>query len=446
LTVNSVGNLTGLTERTSPTTTVARTYQYDGLDRLTAQKNGATTVEGFTYDATGNRLSKTGGTTATYTYGASNHRLSSVGGISRTYNTAGETTALGNGKTFTYTDDHRLLNVLAQAKLQMSNVYNARGERIGKSVTKAGGGVANSRQFVYDSAGHLLGEYTAAGARVKEYVWIEDVLVAVLGTFDASTYQFVEADQLGTPRAVIHPTKNVIVWRWDLNPTAFGGHLPNGNPDGDSLTYDLNLRFPGQYYDAESGLNYNRFRDYDPSVGRYLQSDPVGLQAGPSTYSYVDSAPLQAVDPTGLTKWSGHLEIGTGGYSIKIKKVPVADIFKAGWANVTLTSKCAAGEDKATVVTLTGKAEVDDSNVLSPFNAGFYQVEVRDWEPVATPSVLEGPFAMTENGWWWDQSGNVKIGAAAGTLTGKAWSGIDAQGNLSILGVPYQDDCNCKSK
>jgi RHS repeat-associated protein len=63
------------------------------------------------------------------------------------------------------------------------------------------------------------------------------------------------------------------------------------------VTY--NLRFPGQYYQAETGLHYNYFRDYDPQTGRYLQSDPIGLRAGINTYSYVSNDPLGLVDPFG---------------------------------------------------------------------------------------------------------------------------------------------------
>ncbi|MCH8544191.1 MAG: RHS repeat-associated core domain-containing protein [Alcanivorax sp.] len=58
-------------------------------------------------------------------------------------------------------------------------------------------------------------------------------------------------------------------------------------------------RFPGQYQDDETGLYYNYFRDYDPSIGRYIQSDPIGLGDGPNTYSYVHNNPLRYIDPTG---------------------------------------------------------------------------------------------------------------------------------------------------
>jgi len=302
-TLDNVGKVTGLTERTDASNTVSRTFMYDGLDRVTAQMNGSAAVEGFSYDSTGNRLSKTDGTTTSYSYASSSHRLTSVGSTGRTYNDTGETQTIGTGSTgkaFTFNDDHRLTAASLNSVLQYTNVYNGLGQRVGKLKS------SDSRQFIYDDSGRLMGEYTATGDRVKEYVWLDDTLVAILGDFDGKDYHYVETDHLGTPRVVVHPTKNTIEWRWDLNATAFGEHTPNGDPDGDSLTYELSLRFPGQYHDDESGLNYNYSRDYDPTTGRYIESDPIGLPAGPSLYAYVSDRPLTSFDSRGLSEFGDH--------------------------------------------------------------------------------------------------------------------------------------------
>jgi len=154
--------------------------------------------------------------------------------------------------------------------------------------------------FVYDQAGHLLGEYTTSGTRIAEYVWMDDTLVGIIKTAEGSTYQFVETDALGTPRAVVNPTNNTIIWRWDITPTAFGEHNPVNDPDGNGNNYSLGLRYPGQFNDGLDFINYNGFRDYYANSGRYLESDPIGLEGGISTYGYVGAQPLTLSDPLGL--------------------------------------------------------------------------------------------------------------------------------------------------
>ena len=120
--------------------------------------------------------------------------------------------------------------------------------------------------------------------------------VNITVTGQAALY-FIHPDQLNTPRVITNEAQQV-VWRWD-NDDAFGGNMANENPSGLGA-FTFNLRFPGQYFDKETNLHYNYFRDYSPEIGRYVQSDPIGLTGGINTYSYVENNPLNEYDSDGL--------------------------------------------------------------------------------------------------------------------------------------------------
>lgn len=120
--------------------------------------------------------------------------------------------------------------------------------------------------------------------------------------FTAAGLAYIETDHLGTPRVVIDAGSNQALWRWPLTGSAFGEHAPDEDVFNTGKNYLFNLRFPGQYFDAESGLHYNYFRDYEPGTGSYIQSDPIGLFGGMNTYAYVDSMPLIGTDPFGLDR------------------------------------------------------------------------------------------------------------------------------------------------
>ena len=104
-------------------------------------------------------------------------------------------------------------------------------------------------------------------------------------------------DHLNTPRLIADAT-GTTVWRWDQG-EPFGNDVPNGDPYSTGTTFDFPLRFPGQYFDRETNLAYNMARDYDPAIGRYVESDPVGLRGGINTYLYA-ADPLTQTDPLGL--------------------------------------------------------------------------------------------------------------------------------------------------
>ncbi|HWZ63623.1 MAG TPA: RHS repeat-associated core domain-containing protein [Steroidobacteraceae bacterium] len=171
-------------------------------------------------------------------------------------------------------------------------LYNVLGQMYEKS------GTAGTTIFMQDEAGHMIGEYSGSGGLIEETIWLADIPVATvrptpcgLGIF------YIHTDHLNRPRLISRRTTSDVVWRWDTDP--FGTAAPNQNPSGLG-TFSYNLRFPGQYYQAETGLNQNYNRDYDPLVGRYVESDPIGLTGGINTYAYVSDDPSKLSDPSGL--------------------------------------------------------------------------------------------------------------------------------------------------
>jgi RHS repeat-associated protein len=269
---------------------LSASYGYDALDRVTSASQSSSSWA-YSYDGTGDRLTSTDGAgTASYAFYPGSHRLQSIAGArskSYLYDGAGNQTSDGT-TTWTYGGDNRP----TQAGSAVF-VFNALGQRVEKVA-------ASTTRFVYDEAGHLAGEYADDGSLIEETVWLGDLPVATLRPNGAGVdAYYVHTDQLGTPRMVTRPSDNQVVWRWD-NTEPFGSSSPDDNPSGLGA-FAYNLRFPGQYYDAETGTNYNYFRDYDPSIGRYVESDPIGLRGGLNTYSYVEASPISKLDESGLS-------------------------------------------------------------------------------------------------------------------------------------------------
>lgn len=123
----------------------------------------------------------------------------------------------------------------------------------------------------------------------------------------AAQIYYVYADQVNTTREITN-VAGVVVWRADAS-EPFGANAPNENPAGYGA-FPYNPRFPGQYYDKETNLHYNYHRDYDPQLGRFVQSDPIGLQGGINTYTYVGGNPLTFSDSDGLQAQAAGCAIG----------------------------------------------------------------------------------------------------------------------------------------
>lgn len=334
-------------------------FTYDALSRLIGFSTPIIQID-YSYDANGNRTNKTaGGNTETFTLDTQSNRLlgiskNAVSAKTYRYDDAGNVISDGVNS-FTYDDSGRLIKASGGFGAEQY-LINGLGQRVGKvkgsTVDRSGDanqdGTLNATDlrlivlmtqgsaqvnlaadcnhdnkitavdatctqtkmadmrvnpgkyvqpgtyFVYDEAGHLIGEYNQQGTPIQETVWLGDMPVAVMA--DAKNY-FIYADHLNAPRAIADELGKV-VWRWDSE--AFGTTLANEDPDKNGKAFSYNLRFPGQYFDQSTGLHYNGFRDYDPAIGRYIQSDPIGLNGGLNTYGYVGGNPVSSFDSLGL--------------------------------------------------------------------------------------------------------------------------------------------------
>ncbi|WP_283744751.1 RHS repeat-associated core domain-containing protein [Sideroxydans sp. CL21] len=272
------------------------TYTYDAADRLIAESGPAGNFN-YSYDANSVRLSDSGGS---YTYSTTSNRLTARHGRAVITDAAGNITSDGLGHTYAYNQAGRMSEARLNGVLLASYDYDYRGLRNRKVTTATAPQGAQTILYVYDEAGHLLEELTATGAAIRTYVWRDDTPLAQIEHIPARRVIYFEVDHLNTPR-VARDQSGVVVWTWVSD--AFGAIQPNQNPSGAGVV-TVNLRFPGQYYDQETGLFYNGQRYYDPGMGQYTQPDLIGLAGGSfSTYTYAGGNPLRWSDPNGECPW-----------------------------------------------------------------------------------------------------------------------------------------------
>ena len=142
----------------------------------------------------------------------------------------------------------------------------------------------------------MLAEYDQTGTRTQRYAYLPNQTLPTQ-VQDANGIYTIHGDHLNTP-CLLTDSNQIVVWQ--STHQAFGATTPNDDADGNGTPTIFNMRFPGQYYDQESGLHYNHYRYYDPKVGRYITRDPIGLEGGINVYGYVGNNPLKRIDPRGL--------------------------------------------------------------------------------------------------------------------------------------------------
>lgn len=279
---DSVGNIAQKT-----TDTLTYEYGYDELDRLTSAVSELE-AEGWDYDPNGNR-SADNLTPGSWVY-SGNDELEQSPTAVYLYDNAGNRTRKSQGSVviqYTYNAENRLSLVTNGVdNLIAEFAYDPLGRRIKKTTP------TETVYFHYNDEG-LVGEYQTDGTAVRGYgytpysIWTSNPLYQKFN----GEYVYYQNDHLGTPQKLIK-ANGIVVWEGRYR--AFGEvtELNGGWVNA--------LRFPGQYFDQESGLHYNYFRYYDPANGRYIISDPIGLEGGINTYLYATGSPIIFTDSFGL--------------------------------------------------------------------------------------------------------------------------------------------------
>jgi len=254
---------------------LTESFGYDDQSRLVSVQGGAEN-EAYQYDANGNRIAQTvNGTSMNIVYDSGSNRMINAGGVTFAYDAMGNSTVANGISRWQFDPFNRMTTAFG-------NTYyiDPLGQRLMKSVSGA------TTYFAPDEGNHLIAE-NDSGMWV-DYLWLNGRLIARM---HGGQVEDIHVDQLGRPEAMTDASQN-LAWRV--------GNTPFSRWMGTNNVVPLNIGLPGQYFDAELSLWNNGYRDYFPWVGRYLESDPIGLVGGVNTYAYVHGDPINYSDLLGL--------------------------------------------------------------------------------------------------------------------------------------------------
>ena len=261
-------------------------YGYDKTYQLLNATNPQLT-ETFTYDKVGNRKTSAA-TQEAWSYNRNNELLS-YNGTTFGYDLNGNTvskTGSGGTVTYNYGATDRLTSIQLPDGRTAAYAYDPFGRRVKKQVG------SEVTYYLYADEG-LVGEYGSGGTFRKGYGWKPNGIWGTDPVFmvEGGKYNFYHNDHLGTPQKMTDQIGNVV---WSATYSGFG----EATVDAGSTVVN-NLRFPGQYWDEETGLHWNFKRYYNPTTGRYLKTDPLGLIGGINLFAYTSNNPNILIDPDG---------------------------------------------------------------------------------------------------------------------------------------------------
>ena len=309
--------------KTTPTEFLMHRYFYDGIGRRLLAQEGINDASDVT-------------TNVVKTSHASFANVSKItlpnGPVvsSNLYDTSGQPTQTNDreyrwnalGQLIQVEWKHRQASDIQQANYR----YNHRGERVAKTILRANH--TSTQRYLYDHR-QIAAELTDEGAISKQYIYLADQLIAMIdyaqgervstsqsgeSAFDeiasdvhqivrywfrnTESMTYLHANHLGAIEAATNSAGDAV---WQASYAPFGAiKIQTKLGEHQQHALKLNLRLPGQYEDDETGLYYNDHRYYDPSLGRYLTPDPLGMPDGVNRYAYVRNNPLKYVDPSGL--------------------------------------------------------------------------------------------------------------------------------------------------